>query len=130
MFFSLKFHRYPVTRDVHYIYQARCSMKKFLSLLCVLSIVALLSACDNGDDKGGTNGTTIPEVSWGLFDTNEWVQCYNASNSVITNPYQTCEWYCGTLDGSPPRYYKVTFLLDDATGDITIDSISDGVCRL
>ena len=105
-------------------------MKKFLSLLCVLSIVALVSACDNGDDKGGTNGTTIPEVSWDLFETNDWVTCYNASKSVVTNPYQTCEWFCGTLDGSPPRYYKVTFLYDEATDDYSIDSISDGVCRL
>jgi hypothetical protein len=120
-------------------------MKKFLSLLCVLSIVALLSACDNGDDKGGSNGTTIPEVSWDLtvrappVDDDDpgripesqvnWVQCYNANKSVITNPFQTCEWYCGTLDGSPPRYYKVTFLRDDA-GVFTIENISNGVCRL
>ncbi len=104
-------------------------MKKFLSLLCVLSIVALLSACDNGKDKAGTSGTTIPEVSWDYFEGQDWVQCYNASKSVITDPNQSCEWYCGTLDGSPPRYYKVTFVRD-AAGNITVDTISDEVCRL
>ncbi len=123
MFFWLKFYKYPVIIGAHYIYQARCSMKKFLSLLCVLSIVALLSACDNGKDKAGTSGTTIPEVSW------DGAQCYNASKSVITDPNQSCEWYCGTLDGSPPRYYKVTFVRD-AAGNITVDTISDEVCRL
>jgi len=112
-------------------------MKKILSILCVLSIVALVSACDNGDDKGGTNGTTIPEVSWDLRTddvigviADDWVTCYNASKSVITNPYQTCEWNCGTLDGSPPRYYKVTFLIDEATDGFLIDNIRRGACRL
>lgn len=105
-------------------------MKKFLSILCVFSIVALLSACDNGDDKGGTSGTTIPEVSWDLFDTNDWVTCYNADKSVVTNPYQTCEWNCATLDGSVPRYFKVTFFYDEATGDYSVENISRKACRL
>lgn len=105
-------------------------MKKILSILCVLSIVALVSACDNGDDKGGTNGTTIPEVSWDLFEGNDWVTCYNANKSVVTNPYQTCEWFCGTLDGSSPGYYKVTFLYDEATDDYSVENIKRGTCRL
>ncbi len=96
----------------------------------MLSIVALFSACDNDNDKGGSNGTTIPEVSWDLFEGNNSVTCYDGEKSVITNPYQTCEWYCASLDGSSPGYYKVTFLLDEATGDYSVENIQRGKCRL
>ena len=126
--FRLKFYILPGTRDTHHYYQARCSMKKFLSILCLLSLVALLSACNNGDN--GSKGSTIPDVSWDLFDTNDWVTCYNADKSVVTNPYQTCEWNCASLDGSPPRYYKVTFLYDEATDEYSVENIQRGVCRL
>ncbi len=103
-------------------------MKKFLSILCMLSLVALLSACNNGDD--GSKGSTIPDVSWDLFDTNDWVTCYNADKSVVTNPYQTCEWNCASLDGSRPQYVKVTFLYDEGTDEYSVESIRRGACRL
>ena len=50
-------------------------MKKFLSIICLFSIVALLPACDNGD-SGGSSGANIPEVSWDLYDTSNWVTCF------------------------------------------------------
>ena len=106
-------------------------MKKFLSILCLLILVALLSACNNGDN--GSKGSTIPDVAWDLIDdliVDNYVTCYNASKSVVTNPFQTCEWNCASLDGSPPRYYKLTFLYDEATGDTTIENIQRGKCRL
>ena len=104
-------------------------MKKVLSIFCLFTIVALLSACNNGD-SGGSSGAHIPEVSWDLFDTSDWVTCYNADQSVITNPYQSCIWNCGTLDGSLPHYYKIVFFYDEAADDYSVSSIMKDTCKL
>ena len=103
-------------------------MKKLLTVLCLISIVALLTACDNG--KSGGKGSTIPEVSYDLFDTSDWVTCYNTKNSVVTNPQQTCTWACATYRGGKPRSWTLTFLYDEGTDTYTLIDEKSGPCKL
>jgi len=102
-------------------------MKTIFSIFCMLSVLLLISACDNNDSGGSSTGS-IPPVSWDLYTGNNSVTCYNADNSVITNPYQTCTWNCATLNDSAPRLYKVTFLWDEATDEYTVESIQQMAC--
>ena len=95
-------------------------MKKLLTILCLFSIVAILSACNNGDSGG--KGSTIPEVSYGF--NNNVVMCYNASSSVITEPTQTCTWNCATYQGSKPQSYIITF------ENGAVKSTHKGPCKL
>ena len=103
-------------------------MKKLLTILCLIGIVGILTACDNGDSGG--KGSTIPEVSYDLFDTSDWVTCYNTKNSVVTNPTQTCTWDCATYQGSRPQFWRLTFFWDEAADEYSLIDIDRGACRL
>ncbi len=86
-------------------------MKSILSVLCLITIAAFITSCDNGS-SGGTSGGRgdYPEVSFvkeGSGD-NAHAICYNADNSVITT-HQTCTWNCATYHSTTPRFVQLTF---------------------
>lgn len=105
-------------------------MKRFLSLLCCVGIIVFLSSCSDSDSGGSSGGSgDLPQVSYTIFQGDEWATCYNADDSVIMNPYQTCTWNCATYDDSKPAYWKLTILWDEATGDHTLEDVATGRCR-
>ena len=103
-------------------------MKKILLILCLLCIPFLFTACDDGDDSGSSGGA-VPVVSYTIFDGDEWATCYNATTSVIMNPYQTCTWNCATYNDSAPRYWKLTILWDEEEDSHSLESVESGICR-
>ena len=86
-------------------------MKKFISAVCMIGMLILLSACDNdsGDGTAGGRGD-FPDVSFVKQTQNgeERVICYNADSNVITTQ-QVCVWNCAYYQSNQPRWVELTF---------------------
>jgi len=103
-------------------------MKTFFSILCTLSILVLLSACDNGDSGSSGGGGELETVSYEI-GTNS-VVCYNADDNIIQGTKYTCTWNCATYGGSIATAVTLVFDEDDTgTFGLTEEKVK-GTCNL
>ncbi len=100
-------------------------MKKIFCIICFLTIVMALSACDSDDDSDSTGGSGSEDVSWNLFTDDDAVTCYNADKNVIYNPYQYCEWLCADYNGHV-QHVKAKFMYDGT--DHTLEEVETWPC--
>ena len=91
-------------------------MRTAVSILCVLSIVFLLSACNKGDD--GSSGGSVKSVGFEVIEGTEKVVCYNADKNQNLGSVQICEWYCATYATDPAPANCV--ILFDLAPELTV----------
>ncbi|PIE64597.1 MAG: hypothetical protein CSA26_07605 [Desulfobacterales bacterium] len=108
-------------------------MKRVLTILGIVSVAFLFSACDNGgDDSPG--GGVVRDVSFTV--SGDTATCFGANKSTITGDFQTCEWYCATfMEYKNPMYWVLTFdhhpeLRDkNVTADYSYKATAVGPCQ-